>query len=206
MLPFKYDELTPFYPVDNFIDMHDVQVNFPIIQEELLKNKVWLHWGSDNYDQSGHCKFLSGDWTICPLYFGNYSGEGMEMSANLTAAQKDELLNSLPLRFPATTALFKHFPRINFAGLSRLHPQSELAPHRHNNPHSFIFHLGLIIPEGGHCGLKVGDQVHTWTKAGEAIVFNDNLEHSAWNHSDEERVILYIDFLRPLEMFKRLMF
>ena len=69
MLPFKYDELTPFYPVDNFIDMHDVQVNFPIIQEELLKNKVWLHWGSDNYDQSGHCKFLSGDWTICPLFW-----------------------------------------------------------------------------------------------------------------------------------------
>jgi aspartyl/asparaginyl beta-hydroxylase (cupin superfamily) len=127
----------------------------------------------------------------------------MEVSAGLTLEQKQEVLDSLPLKFPKSTALLKHFPSINFVALSRLHAHSDLAPHRHYNPFSFICHLGLIIPPNESCGLKVKDETFIWKKTGEGIVFNDNLEHSAWNHSDEERIILYIDFQRPIETFKK---
>ncbi|WP_052236237.1 aspartyl/asparaginyl beta-hydroxylase domain-containing protein [Candidatus Protochlamydia amoebophila] len=203
MILFEFDEETPFFPIKRFKEIHDVQINLPIIQDELIENKVWLRWGSDTYDQSGHCQFLSGNWTVFPIYFGNYSGHGMEVSAGLTLEQREQILDSLPIRFPKTTALLKHFSSINFVALSRLHPHSDLAPHRHNNPLSFICHLGLIIPAEEQCGLKVKDQTFIWKKPGDGIVFNDNLEHSAWNHSNEERIILYIDFRRPLETFKK---
>lgn len=39
--------------------------------------------------------------------------------------------------------------------------------------------------------------VHHWRKAGEVIVFDDTYPHSAWNDSDSERIILYIDFKVP---------
>ncbi|WP_068469260.1 aspartyl/asparaginyl beta-hydroxylase domain-containing protein [Candidatus Protochlamydia phocaeensis] len=200
----QFNEGVAFYNVADFYDMKEIQQNYLIIQKELSQNKIWLHWGSDDYDQSGHCKFLDGDWTVCPLYFGNYPSEGMEVKAQLTNEQRKELMASLPERFPASTELLKHFPRINFAGFSRLHPKSTLAPHRHYNPTSLIFHLGLIIPPGETCGIKVGEQTHIWREAGEAIIFNDNLIHSAWNNSDQERIILYIDFLRPINFLQGL--
>lgn len=203
MVFFKSKEDKPFFDVAKFSDMQTIQKNFPIIQEEVYKNKVWLNWGSDDYDQSGHCQFLTGDWTICPIYFGNYKGEDMHV-ANMRREEITELLASLPSRFPATIALLKRFPKINFAALSRLHPKSKLAPHRHNNPDSLIFHLGLIIPPDNLCGLTIAGQTHLWTKPGDAVIFNDNLEHSAWNDSDEERIILYVDFLRPLSFLRRL--
>ncbi len=183
----------PFYDLADFPDMQAIQQHFQIIQKELHENKVWLNWGSDSYDPTGHCKFLSGNWTVCPIYFGNYGGGDMNVP-NLSRDEMSELLASLPSRFPETTALLKLFRRINFAALSRLHAKSKLAPHRHNNPYSLIFHLGLIIPPGNLCGLKVAQETHLWTKPGDAIIFNDNLEHSAWNDSDEDRIILYIDF------------
>lgn len=57
------------------------------------------------------------------------------------------------------------------------------------------FHLGLRIP--GPCRLRVGDETAAWTE-GRALVFDDTHEHEAWNDSDGERGVLFVDFLRPL--------
>lgn len=187
----------PFHELTEYPDLETIQHNYPQIQNELLSNKVWLNWGSDNYDQSGHCEFLTGDWTVCPIFFGNYSGEDMN-AQGLNKLQMIELLATLPSRFPDTIAILKKIPRINYAAFSRLHPKSKLAPHKHKNPLCLIFHMGIIIPAGKLCGLKVGNETHLWRKPGEVVIFNDNFEHSAWNESEEERIILYIDFLRYL--------
>lgn len=187
----------PFYDLNQYPAMVEIQQNYQLILEELCNNKMWLNWGSDNYDYGGHCQFLAGTWTICPLYFGNYRPDEIK-GHQLSKTEILEIQNSLPLRFPKTHALLKRFQQVNFAALSKLNSKSRLAPHRHNNPLSLIFHLGIVIPPGESCGLQVENQIHLWNKPGDAIIFDDNFKHSAWNDSDEDRIVLYLDFLRFL--------
>lgn len=190
------DKDQPFYPVHQFPEFNELVHSYQTVLEELQQNKTWLNWGSDAYDPMGHCEFLTGDWTVCPLYFGRVRGYEMNIQG-MSATQLLELSVSLPKKFPKTTELLQPIKTINFAAFSRLHPKSKLAPHKHDNPNNLILHMGLIIPEGKTCGLKVGGETHLWSKPGEAIVFNDTFEHSAWNDSEQERIILYIDFVKP---------
>lgn len=184
------------YPLPEFPDFQKLSIEYAVIVEELKKNDFWMNWGSDSYDPKGHCQFLKGDWTVCPVYFGNYDYRSMKLPG-VHGFDIDQLMQSLPERFPKTIEILKGIKSINFAAFSRLHPKSSLAPHKHENPYSLIFHLGLLIPPGNTCGLKVGDETHLWTKPGDAVIFDDTFEHSAWNHSDEERIVLYVDFFEP---------
>lgn len=52
-------------------------------------------------------------------------------------------------------------------------------------------HLGLIVPDD--CALRVGNQTNNWVE-GKCFVFDDTVEHEAWNHGDKARIILLIDF------------
>jgi aspartyl/asparaginyl beta-hydroxylase (cupin superfamily) len=54
--------------------------------------------------------------------------------------------------------------------------------------------LPLIVPEG--CGLRVGNETRAW-REGEALIFDDSIEHEAWNTSDRVRVVLLFDIWRP---------
>ena len=46
-------------------------------------------------------------------------------------------------------------------------------------------------------GIKVGGQVAHWPE-GKSLVFDDTFEHEAWNDTDETRVVLFVDVIRPL--------
>ena len=53
----------------------------------------------------------------------------------------------------------------------------------------------LIVPE--NCGaLRVGNTQKAWQE-GELLIFDDSMEHEAWNHSDRDRVVLLFDIWRP---------
>jgi hypothetical protein len=185
----------PFYSLEDYPEFKWLASQYSIIVDELNKNTFWMRWGSDTYDPTGHCRFLSGDWTVCPVYFGRYDPHIMK-DPGADQYNLEELIQSFPERFPKTIELLKNIDSLNFSAFSRLHPRSTLAPHKHNNRDSLIFHMGLIIPPGNSCGLKVADETYVWSKPGDAVIFNDNLQHSAWNNSDEERIILYVDFKR----------
>ena len=58
-----------------------------------------------------------------------------------------------------------------------------------------VVHLPVIVPKG--CRFRVGAETRDW-REGEAWVFDDTLEHEAWNDSDEKRVIVMIDIWNPL--------
>ncbi len=58
-----------------------------------------------------------------------------------------------------------------------------------------VAHLPLIIPDA--CGIRVGFEQRQW-HVGEVIVFDDTIEHEAWNLSDELRVVLIFDVWNPL--------
>jgi hypothetical protein len=184
-----------FHDLSEFPEFNNLTRSSSIIREEVHGNDLWMSWSSDNYDSNGKCLFLTGDWKVCPVYFGHFDPYSM-VPSSFDRNDVDRLLASLPLRFPKTVALLERLPRVRYAAFSKLRPGCRLQPHRHRNPHSLIFHLGLCIPPGGTCGLRVDGRTHIWSRAGDAVIFDDNLEHSAWNDSDAERLILYVDFVR----------
>jgi aspartate beta-hydroxylase len=57
-----------------------------------------------------------------------------------------------------------------------------------------VTHLPLIIPPG--CGFRVGNQSRQWVP-GQAWVFDDTIEHEAWNDSEQLRVVLIFDIWHP---------
>jgi aspartyl/asparaginyl beta-hydroxylase (cupin superfamily) len=81
------------------------------------------------------------------------------------------------------------------ACFSVLAPRTRLPPHTGTTNTRSIVHLPLVIPEG--CSFRVGAHARTWKK-GKAWVFDDSIEHEAWNDSDEIRIILIFDIWNPL--------
>lgn len=57
-----------------------------------------------------------------------------------------------------------------------------------------ICHLPLIVPPA--CGFRVGNETRAW-EVGKLLIFDDSIEHEAWNDSGEDRVILIFDVWRP---------
>jgi aspartyl/asparaginyl beta-hydroxylase (cupin superfamily) len=56
-------------------------------------------------------------------------------------------------------------------------------------------HLPLIVPEG--CRYRVGAEWREW-EVGEALVFDDSIEHEARNDGDGSRTVLIFDVWNPL--------
>lgn len=78
---------------------------------------------------------------------------------------------------------------------SLLRPGAHIAPHHGFMNGRYICHLPLIVP--GECAMRVGAETRPWTE-GEACVFDDSIEHEAWNrHPDRLRVVMIFDVWRP---------
>ena len=80
------------------------------------------------------------------------------------------------------------------AMFSLLAPRTRIPPHTGVANTRLVCHLPLIVPPG--CGFRVGETRREW-RVGEAFVFDDTIEHEAWNDSDELRVVLIIDLWPP---------
>ena len=81
------------------------------------------------------------------------------------------------------------------AMFSALSPRTHIPPHTGESNARLVVHLPLIVPE--KCGsLRVGSEEREW-KVGEALIFDDSIEHEAWNNSDELRVVLLFDIWHP---------
>lgn len=98
---------------------------------------------------------------------------------------------------PIILEIVRSIPNAINASISLLDPGVELAAH--SGPYAGIlrYHLGLIVPKNNPPSLRVDQQWHTWTE-GRGIVFDDFFEHEVVNKSDGMRVILMVDFLRPM--------
>jgi aspartyl/asparaginyl beta-hydroxylase (cupin superfamily) len=80
------------------------------------------------------------------------------------------------------------------AMFSLLAPRTRIPPHTGVANTRLVCHLPLIVPP--NCGFRVGATIREW-RVGEAFVFDDTIEHEAWNDSDELRVVLIIDLWQP---------
>ena len=80
------------------------------------------------------------------------------------------------------------------AMFSLLKPKTRIPPHNGVTNVRLVTHLALIIPE--NCGFRVGNETRQWVP-GRAWVFDDTIEHEAWNESDKLRVVLIFDIWHP---------
>ena len=103
-------------------------------------------------------------------------------------------------RCPATMAALTGLPIPAIKGRSPMVLFSVLEPGTHIQPHNgmlntrLICHLPLIVP--ANCRLRVGNDTRT-VRAGEMLIFDDSIEHEAWNDSDQIRAILLFEIWRP---------
>lgn len=99
---------------------------------------------------------------------------------------------------PETWRIVRQIPGLKTAMFSIFEPGKHLPPHR--GPYNGVLrlHLGLIVPErSDRLAIRVMNEVRHWSE-GEALVFDDAYEHEAWNLTAETRVILFVDFAKPL--------
>lgn len=121
-------------------------------------------------------------WSACHLIKG-----GEEVAANAALC-------------PATMTALRRLPLCRIKGrtptalFSLLRPGAHIPPHHGFLNTRLICHLPLIVPPG--CELRVGNETRPW-RQGEVVVFDDSIEHEAWNRSQELRVVLLFDIWRP---------
>ena len=119
-------------------------------------------------------------WKIFPIFaYGYWSERNME-------------------RCPVTTKAIKMIPGLRAAMFSILQPHKELPPHMGNYCGVLRYQLGIKVPTPNTlCGISVGGETAHWQE-GKSLIFDDTHMHHAWNRSGEDRVVLFVDFNRPL--------
>lgn len=119
-----------------------------------------------------------------------FLGYGMRSDANLA-------------RCPRTAAALKRIPGLRTAFYSILEPGKRIP--RHRGPYNGVLrlHLGLIVPEPRErCWIRVDDRVCNWSE-GKALIIDDMYPHEVHNDTNGIRVVLFVDFDRPLRGWVR---
>lgn len=180
-----YDGNQPnFYDPKDFPWVAEVEANFPIYKAEIesyLENSGTQM--EPYFNDSIVSRFKS--WKVSVFYFWRI--------------RKHKNLQQVP----ALEKLFCSIPNFVSASLSLLEPDTEIQPHNGDTNGIIRCHLGLKIPAGlPDVGFRVGDETRSWEE-GKMLLFSDAQNHSAFNHSKENRFILLIDVMHPNYARKR---
>lgn len=191
-LEYYFPGLPPieFYERDEFPWIEAFEAQTPAIQQELrailaeeaAEFSPYIHYGEhlplDQWRELNN----SPRWTAYPFYeLGQRIEERCRRAPRTMAAVEALPQAEVPLRSP--NLMF-----------SVLQPKTRIPPHTGVANFRLVVHLPLILPGG--CGFRVGSETRQW-RIGEAWVFDDTIEHEAWNDSDEVRVILICDIWNP---------
>jgi ornithine lipid ester-linked acyl 2-hydroxylase len=95
-----------------------------------------------------------------------------------------------------SSIILKNHELIDTAGFSILKPNTVIFPHEGYTDDVLRCHLGITVPKGDCC-LRVGETIIKWQE-GEAFIFDDMVEHEAWNKTDETRVVMLIDLKKDV--------
>lgn len=179
---------TCFYDPAEFDWVAGIEAQVPAMRAEveglLAGNDVFHPYVEGDADRPNRGHALLGDarWSAFDLWRG-----GEEVAEN---AQ----------RCPATMAALRTAPmpfikrRSPMALFSQLRPRTHIPPHWGMLNTRLICHIPLIVPPD--CRLRVGNEVRA-VEAGKAMIFDDSIQHEAWNDSDETRVVLLFEIWRP---------
>ena len=159
-----------FYSNDQFPFTRTLESNWQVIRTELvqLKDGQFLDWPEKHLYEKG--------WSVFGLY-----AWGVKLDKNCALC-------------PETARLVEQIPNLATAGFSHMKPNTHILPHTGVPEGVLRCHLGLMVPE--NCALRVGNETRSWEE-GKCMVFDDTVEHEAWNKSDKSRVVLLLDFKAP---------
>jgi aspartate beta-hydroxylase len=116
------------------------------------------------------------------------SNQGVDLPAHIARCPRTmQVLEGAPLCDVPARA-----PTVFF---SILDASTHIPPHTGVTNTRLTVHLPLIVPPD--CGFRVGSETREWIP-GKAWVFDDTIEHEAWNRSDSPRAVLILDIWNPL--------
>ncbi|MUZ72881.1 aspartyl/asparaginyl beta-hydroxylase domain-containing protein [Agrobacterium vitis] len=189
-LNYKYAKLgnPPVYDNATFPWVAEVEKAYPAIRAELDQILLRQSELPSFQDISTDVKTISTDnrWKTFFLL-----GFGVKSEANIKAC-------------PQTWKAMQAIPGLTTVMFSIFEPGKHLPAHR--GPYNGVLrlHLGMIVPEPrDQIAIRVKDQICHWEE-GKVLIFDDAYEHEAWNHTDKTRVVLFVDFAKPLKFPARL--
>ncbi len=173
---------TPFFDTNEFAWIKQLVDNWEIINKELdvvLANPERLPSFQDiSKDQVNISK--DDKWKTFFLY-----GYGFKNQENCDHC-------------PETTKLIESIPNMMTGFFSILAPGKHIPPHRGPYKGLLRCHLALQVPEpSDDCWIQVGDETSNWEQ-GKCIVFDDTYVHQVQNNTDGQRVVLFLDIIRPV--------
>ena len=200
-----YDNITYFDP-KNFNIFEKIKKNWKIIAEEaknVLKEapKLDIHTNKENFRTKEFFEKLNKKYGWFTS-FGEYNS-GNDNWLTYGIRYYDTYFKKNKKKCPKTVKLLDEIKNhINICGFSYMKPGCCLTPHEDYTglaTNSLVFHLGLDVPKPKNsCKLYVknnnGKFLYNTEKNGKAIIFDSQNTHCAFNQSDEDRLILYIDF------------
>lgn len=101
-------------------------------------------------------------------------------------------------RCPDTARALAKIPGLISAIYSIVPPGAHIKRHRGVNKAIMTLHLGLRVPKDAErCWIEAENMRDHW-REGEAFVLDDTFPHEVRNETDETRVILLVQFRRPM--------
>jgi beta-hydroxylase len=101
-------------------------------------------------------------------------------------------------RCPETMKVLGRIPGMTTAFFSILSPHKHIPAHRGAYNGVLRLHLALQVPEPRErVRIRIGNQVRHWEE-GKVLIFDDTFNHEVWNDTHGWRVVLFVDFARPL--------
>lgn len=174
---------SPFFERKQFSWVPEVETNWKLIRQELdeiLKYKEELPNFQDISPDQGYSTSKDDLWKTYFLY-----AYGIKAQKNCD-------------RTPETTRIIEKIPGMKTAFFSILLPGKHIPEHR--GPYKGVIRclLGLKIPEPREkCRIRVGGETRHWEE-GKCMLFDDSFAHEAWNETDDVRVVLFLDVVRPM--------
>jgi beta-hydroxylase len=174
--------LPGFYDISSYPFLEEIEKNYLIIKQEfdnIIENndlfKAWPQEKMTNYSPD--------TWQV------------ILVRARTNWYNQVEKMLVYQHYFPKTLSILHNALGDDLCdvGFSKLYPKSKIQPHNGLFANMLRCHLGLHIPEGD-CKITVNGKTKKWQE-GKLLIFNEALEHTAWNETEHERVVLIFDFI-----------
>ena len=173
---------THYFDSYKFKSDHIIKDNFLLIKEEALQlynNKNLINMKDLSEYSFNRIDAEENLWKVYVLKWYNTINKKAQLSC------------------PNTCKVIEQCKDIHAAMFSILEPGKIIPPHKGPSTACLRYHLGIQIPKDiTNCYIMVNNEKFYW-KNGESLIFDDTYVHSVNNNTNEPRIILFIDILRP---------
>lgn len=180
----------PFYPRELFPWLPELEAATPAIQAELAALLA------SRMDDFAPYMQIPADAPVNQWEELNHSRRWSSLFLWKDGVRQDAVCEACP----QTAALLGRLPMADQPGFaptamfSALEANTRIPAHTGSTNVRLLCHLPLVLP--GPARFRVGNETRAW-EMGKAWVFDDTIEHEAWNDADKLRVILIFDVWNP---------